>query len=182
MTRLQQYYQDVALPKMMEQFGYTNRWQVTRFHKISINMGVGIAAKEKDAKITEKAAEELAQIVGQKPVITRSKKAIANFHLQEKQPIGVMVTLRRQRMFEFFDRLVNVALPRVRDFKGVSPTGFDGRGNYTLGLREHSIFPEINIDKVDRIKGMNVTVVTTAWSDRESLELLRLMGMPFRAA
>src|SRR6266852_3941463 len=154
------------------------RMRVPRLDKIVINMGLGEARE--NAKILDSAAEELGQITGQKPVITRARKAISNFKLREGMPIGAMVTLRRERMYEFFDRLVNVALPRVRDFRGVSDKSFDGRGNYSLGLREHTIFPELNLDKVEKVKGMTISVITTAKSDFEGLTLLKALGMPFR--
>jgi len=153
--------------------------QVPKIEKIVVNMGLGEAINNN--KLIEQAEEQLMAISGQKAVVTRSRKSIANFKLRENQPIGCMVTLRKDRMYEFFDRLVNVALPRVRDFKGVSAKSFDGKGNYTLGIREQIIFPEINYDKIEKIKGMNVTIVTTAKNDEEGRALLRHMGMPFRA-
>jgi large subunit ribosomal protein L5 len=146
--------------------------------KIVLNIGLGEAIQ--NVKILDTASEELALIAGQKPVITRAKKSIASFKLRENMPIGCMVTLRRDRMYDFLDKLMHIALPRVRDFRGVSPKSFDGRGNYTLGIREHIIFPEINYDKIDKIKGLNITIVTTAQTDEESRYLLRLLGMPFR--
>lgn len=153
--------------------------QVPRLTKVVVNMGLGDAIE--NVKVIETAAEEIGIITGQKPVVTKARKSIANFKLREGVSIGVMVTLRRDPMYHFLDKLLAIALPRVRDFKGVSPKGFDGRGNYTLGIREQIMFPEINYDKIDKIRGMNVTIVTTARTDEEGLELLRLMGMPFRA-
>jgi large subunit ribosomal protein L5 len=178
MARLKEKYAKEILPQMTEKFGYKNVMLVPKIEKICINIGAGDA--KDDAKLMERLAAELTQIAGQKPVITRSKKAIANFHLREDQPVGVRVTLRRERMYEFLDRLVSVALPRVRDFSGIPAKGFDGRGNYTLGINEQIIFPEIDLEKVEKIKGMNVTIVTTAKTDEESKELLRLFGMPFK--
>ena len=166
-------------PAMMKEFEVKNPMAVPRLHKIVVNMGVGEATQ--NAKVLDPAANELGQITGQKPVITRAKKSIAAFKVRAGMPIGAMITLRGDRMYEFFDRLVNVALPRVRDFRGVSTKSFDGRGNYTLGLRDQLIFPEIDYAKVDKLKGMNVTIVTTAKSDDEARALLRHMGMPFRA-
>jgi len=152
---------------------------VPKLSKVVVNMGLGDAIE--NAKVIETAAEEISIITGQKPVVTKARKSIANFKLREGVPIGVMVTLRRDRMYVFLDKLIAIALPRVRDFKGVSPKGFDGRGNYTLGIKEQIMFPEVNYDKIDKIRGMNITIVTTARTDEEGLELLRLMGMPFRA-
>ena len=165
-------------PALMKEFELKNPMAVPKLHKIVINMGVGEATQ--NAKILDPAANELTQITGQKPVITRAKKSIAAFKVREGMPIGAMVTLRGHRMYEFFDRLVNVALPRVRDFRGVSTKSFDGRGNYTLGLHDQLIFPEIDYAKVDKLKGMNVTIVTTAKSDDQARALLRHLGMPFR--
>jgi large subunit ribosomal protein L5 len=176
--RLLEKYRSDVTPALQKRFSYANPMQVPRVVKVTLNVGLGEA--QQNAKLLESAAEELATITGQKAVITRAKKAIANFRLRENQAIGCMVTLRRARMFEFLDRLINVALPRVRDFRGVSPRGFDGRGNYTLGLREQIIFPEIEYDKVEKIRGMNVSIVTTASSDEEGFELLKALGMPFR--
>ena len=178
MARLKDVYQTEIVPKLREAFGYKNIMQVPRLEKIVLNIGLGEAIQ--NIKLLDSAVEELAQIAGQKPVITRAKKSIAAFKLRTGMPIGCMVTLRRRHMFDFFDKLVNVALPRVRDFRGVSGKAFDGRGNYTLGIREHIIFPEIDYDKIDQIKGMNVTIVTSAQSDAEGKELLKLLGMPFR--
>ena len=169
---------DVA-PALLKEFDLKNPMAVPRLHKIVVNMGVGEATQ--NAKILDPAVNELGQITGQKPVVTRAKKSIAAFKVREGMPIGAMVTLRGDRMYEFFDRLINVVLPRVRDFRGVSSKSFDGRGNYTLGLRDQLIFPEIDYSKVDKQKGMNVTIVTTARSDDEARSLLKHMGMPFRA-
>jgi len=179
MARLQDIYSTDVVPKMREKFRYRNAMQVPRLSKVIVNMGLGEAIE--NAKVLESAAEELGLITGQKPIVTKARKSISNFKLRAGVPIGVKVTLRRDRMYYFLDKLMGVALPRVRDFKGVSPKGFDGRGNYTLGIREQIIFPEINYDKIDKIKGMNITIVTTAGNDEEGLELLRLLGMPFRA-
>lgn len=179
MARLQEFYDTDVVPKMREKFHYGNPMQVPRLSKVIVNMGLGDAIE--NAKVLESAAEELGLITGQKPIVTKARKSISNFKLRAGVPIGVKVTLRRDRMYYFLDKLMGVALPRVRDFKGVSPRGFDGRGNYTLGIREQIIFPEINYDKIDKIRGMNITIVTTAGSDEEGLELLRLLGMPFRA-
>jgi large subunit ribosomal protein L5 len=165
----------------MEKFGYRNPMQVPRLEKIVLNMGLGkLNDAGKENKVTDDAINEISIIAGQRPVVRRAKKSIAGFKLREGAPIGCMVTLRGNRMYEFFDRLANLALPRVRDFRGVSPNAFDGNGNYTLGLREHTIFPEIDYGKVERIKGMNITIVTTAKKDEEARELLRNLGMPFR--
>jgi large subunit ribosomal protein L5 len=170
-------YKSEAIPALMKHFGYKNVMAVPRFVKINVNMGLGEAIS--NAKILDVAAEELTTITGQHPVVTKAKRSIAAFKLRQGMPIGVTVTLRGNRMFEFFDRLVNIALPRVRDFRGVSPRSFDGRGNYTLGLRDQLIFPEIDYGKVDKARGMNVTIVTTAKTDDEAYELLRILGMPF---
>jgi large subunit ribosomal protein L5 len=176
--RLKERFEKEVAPALMKEFELKNPNAVPRLHKIVINMGVGEATQ--NAKVLDPAASELAAITGQKPVITRAKKSIAAFKVREGMPIGAMVTLRGHRMYEFFDRLVNVSLPRVRDFRGVSTKSFDGRGNYTLGLRDQLAFPEIDYAKVDKLKGMNVTVVTTAKSDSPARALLRHMGMPFR--
>jgi large subunit ribosomal protein L5 len=176
--RLRERFRTAVVPAMMKERGYTNPFQVPRLEKIVINMGVG-EGKE-NAKVLDFATGDLQAITGQKPVITRAKKSIANFKLRENVPIGCKVTLRGPRMYEFLDRLVNVALPRVRDFKGVPPKGFDGRGNYNLGLKEQVIFPEIVFDKVDKVRGMDVTVVTTARTDEEARALLAHLGVPFR--
>ena len=178
MTRLKQIYLKGVVPQLMKHFGYQNPMRVPRLEKITLNMGLGEAVQ--NVKILDSAVEELSLIAGQRAVITRAKRSIAAFKLREGMPIGVRVTLRRNRMEEFFDKLVNVALPRVRDFRGVSGKAFDGRGNYSLGIREQIIFPEINLDKVDKVKGLNISIVTTAKTDEEGKELLRLMGMPFR--
>jgi len=177
-TRLLNRFSKEVAPALMKEFELKNPMAVPKLHKIVINMGVGEATQ--NAKVLDPAANELAQITGQKPVITRAKKSIAAFKVREGMPIGAMVTLRGHRMYEFFDRLVNVALPRVRDFRGVSTKSFDGRGNYTLGLHDQLIFPEIDYAKVDKLKGMNVTIVTTAKTDDEARALLRHLGMPFR--
>ena len=178
MSQLKEIYQKEVVPKLIETFKYRNVMQVPRLRKIVLNMGLGEAIQ--NVKILETAAEELKAIAGQHPVITRGKKSIAAFKLREGMPIGCMVTLRHKRMFDFLQKLVNVALPRVRDFRGISPKAFDGRGNYSLGIKEHIIFPEIDYDKIDKIKGLNISIVTTAKTDEESKELLRLLGMPFR--
>jgi len=172
-------YEKEAIPALMKDFGYKNRMQVPKLDKIVVNMGLGEALTNN--KLLESATAQMAAITGQKPVITKSRKSIANFKLREGQSIGVMVTLRATRMYEFMDRLVGVALPRVRDFKGVATKAFDGRGNYTLGIREQIIFPEINYDEIEKVKGMNVTIVTTAKTDEEGRALLKYMGMPFRS-
>ncbi len=179
-ARMRATYKDTVIPALMKEFGYKNLMQVPKLEKIVVNMGLGEAISNN--KLIEQAEEQMMAIVGQKGVVTRSRKSIANFKLRENQPIGCMVTLRSHRMYEFFDRLVNIALPRVRDFKGVSSKAFDGKGNFTLGIKEQIIFPEINYDKIEKIKGMNVTIVTTANSDDEGRALLRHMGMPFRTA
>jgi large subunit ribosomal protein L5 len=176
--RLLEFYRSECVPKMMQEFRYKSAMQVPRLTKIVVNLGMGEAIQ--NIKLLESASAELAAITGQKAVVTRAKKSIAAFKLREGMPIGTMVTLRRQQMYEFFDKLVNVVLPRVRDFRGVSERAFDGRGNYTLGIREQIIFPEIDYDKIDKVKGMNITIVTTAPTDEEGKLLLRLMGLPFR--
>jgi len=178
LARLKEYYKQKVVPALQREFQYKNIMEVPTLQKIVINMGVGEAIN--DIKILDSAVNELAMITGQRPVITKAKKSIAGFKLRAGMSIGCMVTLRKNLMFEFFDRLVNVALPRVRDFKGLSSKSFDGRGNYTLGIREHIIFPEINYDKIDKVKGMNITIVTTANSDEEGKALLKHLGMPFR--
>jgi large subunit ribosomal protein L5 len=177
-ARLQGKFQKEILPAVMKELDIKNPMAAPRLHKIVINMGVGEATQ--NAKVLDPAVGELGQITGQKPVVTRAKKSIAAFKVRENMPIGAMVTLRGDRMYEFFDRLVNIALPRVRDFRGVSTRSFDGRGNYTLGLRDQLIFPEIDYAKVDKLKGMNVTIVTSAKSDDQARTLLKHMGMPFR--
>lgn len=176
--RLRNKYKDEIVPQLMKDFGFKNVMQVPKLERIVVNMGLGEAVQ--NAKLVESAAEELKAITGRKPVITRAKKSIASFKLREGMPIGVMVTLRGEQMYDFLDRLVSIALPRTRDFKGISPKAFDGRGNYTLGIREQIVFPEINYDKIDRIKGMNVTLVTTAETDEQGRALLKSLGMPFR--
>jgi len=178
-ARLRERYKTDVVPALMRDLGFTNVLRVPKLEKIVLNMGLGEAVQ--NPKIIDSAVEEMTAIAGQKPVVTRAKKAISNFKLREKIPIGVMVTLRGERMYEFFDRLVNVTLPRVRDFKGVPDRSFDGRGNYSLGLREQVIFPEINLDKVDKIKGLTIVVCTSARTDAEAKTLLRALGMPFRA-
>ena len=178
MTQLESYYEEQVAPKLKEKFKYKNVHQIPKLEKIVLNMGLGEAIQ--NIKILDSAVEELTNIAGQKPVITRAKKSIAAFKLREGMPIGCMVTLRRIRMYDFFNKLVNVALPRVRDFRGISAKAFDGAGNYSLGIKEHIIFPEIDYDKIDKIKGMNISIITSAKSDEEGRELLTLMGMPFR--
>ena len=178
MARLREMYRNEIAPKLAEQYKYKSSMEIPRLSKVVLNMGLGEAIQ--NIKILDSAAEELAQISGQKAVITRARQSIAAFKLRKGMPIGCMVTLRGNRMYEFFDKLVNVALPRVRDFRGVSPRALDGRGNYTLGIKEHIIFPEIDYDKIDKIKGMNITIVTTAKNDDEARSLLAWMGMPFR--
>lgn len=177
MVRLKQKYDDQVVPAMKSEFGYKNSMQVPKLEKITINVGLGEATQ--NIKALDSTVAEITAIAGQKPVITRAKKAIANFKLREGVPIGCMVTLRRERMYEFLDRLIHVALPRVRDFKGVSDRSFDGRGNYSMGLREQIIFPEINPDKVEKARGMTVTITTTAKTDPEGRALLKHLGMPF---
>ena len=177
--RLKERYRKEILPALVKEFKYENLMAVPRLRKIVVNMGLGEAIQ--NAKLLDAASRELAQITGQRPVITRARKSIANFKLRKNMPIGAMVTLRGDRMYEFFDRLVNIVLPRVRDFRGVSSKSFDGRGNYTIGLHDQLIFPEIDYAKVDKLKGMNVTIVTTAGSDDQARALLKQLGMPFRA-
>ncbi len=178
MARFKEVYQAKVVDALMKRFNYKNRMQVPKLEKIIVNMGLGEAIQ--NIKILDSAAQEMSQITGQKPVITKAKKSIAQFKLRTGMPIGCMVTLRKERMYEFFNRLVNVTLPRVRDFKGLSGKSFDGRGNYALGIREQLIFPEIHYDKIDKVKGMNIVIVTTAKTDEEGKELLKLLGMPFR--
>jgi large subunit ribosomal protein L5 len=178
MSQLKEFYEKEAVPKLTKTFNYKNIMQVPKLEKVVLNMGLGEAIQ--NIKLLDAAAEELQIIAGQHPVITRAKKSIAAFKLREGMPIGCMVTLRRNRMYDFFYKLVNVALPRVRDFRGISGKAFDGRGNYSLGIKEHIIFPEIDYDKIDKIKGLNISVVTSARNDEEGKELLRLLGMPFR--
>jgi large subunit ribosomal protein L5 len=178
MSRLRNRYEKEVAPALKKEFGYDNVMAIPRLQKVVVNMGLGEATQ--NAKIVDTGVDELARITGQKPVITRAKKSISQFKVRKGMPIGTMVTLRGERMWEFLDRLVSVALPRVRDFRGVSPRGFDGRGNYTLGLRDQLLFPEIDYMKVDKARGMNISVVTTAKTDEESRKLLQLLGMPFR--
>lgn len=178
MARLKELYQNEIVQKLRNEFNYSNIMEVPKLEKIVVNMGLGEAIQ--NIKILDSASAELSKITGQKSVITKAKKSIASFKLREGMPIGCMVTLRRDRMYEFLDRLLNVALPRVRDFKGVSGKAFDGQGNYTLGIKEQLIFPEINYEEIDKVKGLNVTIVTSAKSDEEGKALLKHMGMPFR--
>jgi large subunit ribosomal protein L5 len=178
MSNLQKYYDEQVVPKLTEKFKFANVHQIPRLKKVVLNMGLGEAIS--NIKILDSAVEELMSIAGQRPVITRAKKSIAAFKLRAGMPIGCMVTLRRKHMYDFFDKMVNIALPRVRDFRGISPKAFDGAGNYSLGIKEHIIFPEIDYDKIDKIKGMNISIVTSAVNDDEGRELLTLMGMPFR--
>ncbi len=179
-ARLRLRYEREIVPVLMRELKIDNRMRVPKLDKIVINMAMGEARE--NIKILDAAVEELRQITGQKPVITRARKAISNFKLRQGMPIGVMVTLRRERMYEFLDRMVNIALPRVRDFRGVSDKAFDGRGNYSLGLREHTIFPELNLDKIERVKGMTISITTTAKSDFEGFTLLKAIGLPFRGS
>jgi large subunit ribosomal protein L5 len=176
--RIKSKYNDEVVPKLMEQFQYKSIMQVPRLVKISVNQGIGAATSDK--KLVDVAIEEMATITGQRPVATRAKKSISNFKLREQMPIGARVTLRNYRMYEFLDRLINIALPRVRDFRGINDKSFDGRGNYTMGVTEQIMFPEIDIDKVSRITGMDITFVTTAKTDAEAYALLSLLGMPFK--
>ena len=177
-SRAEEKYENEVAGELAKRFGYKNRFQVPRLEKIVVNMGIGDALQ--NAKLQESAEKELALITGQKAAIRRATKSVASFKIREGMVVGLAVTLRRRRMYEFYDRLVNAAIPRVRDFRGVPAKSFDGRGNYTLGIREQIVFPEINIDKVEKIRGMNVTIVTTAKTDEEGLALLQAMGMPFR--
>jgi len=179
MARLKELYWQKLVPALRQELGYANIMQVPRLEKIVVNMGLGEATQ--NTKVLESGVNDLSQITGQKPVVTKAHKSIANFKLREGVAIGCAVTLRGERMFEFLDRLVNVALPRVRDFRGVSDRSFDGRGNYSLGIREHTIFPEINLDKVEQVKGFTISMVTTAKTDTEGRALLRALGMPFRS-
>ncbi|GAM10953.1 50S ribosomal protein L5 [Geobacter sp. OR-1] len=178
MARLKELYDKEIIPKLMTEMKYKSVMEVPKLEKIVINMGLGEAIQ--NVKILDSAVDELAQISGQKAVITKAKKSIASFKLRQGMPIGCMVTLRKDRMYEFLDRLLNISLARVRDFKGLSPKAFDGMGNYSLGIKEQLIFPEINYDKIDKIKGLNITIVTTARTDEEGRSLLKLLGMPFR--
>ncbi len=176
--RLRKYYQETIVPKLTEQFGYTNIHQVPKVVKIVVNRGLGEASQ--NAKALESSLNELAVITGQKPVVTRAKKAIAGFKIRQGMPVGLMVTLRSEKMYAFLDRLISLALPRIRDFRGISPKSFDGRGNYTIGVKEQLIFPEIDYDKIDQIRGFDVSIITTANTDEEGRALLKEMGMPFR--
>ncbi len=178
MARLLEHYKKEIVPKLMEKFSYDSVMQVPRLMKISINMGIGEGAK--DIKLIDAAMDDLAMITGQRPVITRARKSISNFKIREGMPIGCKVTLRKTKMYEFLDRFINIVLPRVRDFRGVPDNSFDGMGNYTLGITEQSIFPEVNVDKILNVQGMDITFVTSAKSDEEAKELLALLGMPFR--
>jgi large subunit ribosomal protein L5 len=178
MARLKDYYIKKVVPALIEKFNYKNPMQVPKMEKIVINMGLGEAIQ--NVKIIDRAVQELAAITGQKPVINKAKKSIATFKLRQGMPVGCSVTLRKNNMYEFFDRLVNAALPKVRDFRGISPNAFDGRGNFSIGLQEQTIFPEIEYDKVEKVKGMNITIVTTAKTDAEARLLLELMGVPFK--
>lgn len=178
MARLKEYYLKTVVPALVKEFDYKNPMQVPKMEKIVVNMGLGEAIS--NVKIIDGAVQEMAMITGQKPVITKAKKSIATFKLRQGMPIGCSVTLRKETMYEFFDRLVNVALPKVRDFRGISPSAFDGRGNYSIGLHEQIIFPEIEYDKIEKVKGMNITIVTSAKTDEEARVLLKLMGVPFK--
>ena len=178
MSRLKGTYQTELMPALSKEFNYVSSMEVPKLERIVLNMGLGEAIQ--NIKVLDAALGELALIAGQHPIVTRARKSIASFKLRAGMPIGCMVTLRRTRMYDFFDKLVNIALPRVRDFRGLSDKSFDGRGNYTLGIKEHIIFPEIDYDKIDKIKGLNITIVTTAKTDEEGKALLRMMGMPFR--
>ncbi len=179
MARLKTYYEKEVAPALVKRFGYKNRMEVPKLEKIVINMGLGDAIQ--NIKILDNAVQELSAIVGQKPVITKAKKSIATFKLRKGMPIGCMVTLRQNRMYEFFDRLVSAAIPRIRDFRGISPKSFDGRGNFSMGIKEQFIFPEVEYDKIEKVMGMNITVITSAKTDDEARELLKLMGVPFRS-
>ena len=178
--RLQVHYEERVLPRLIENFGYKSRFQAPKLEKVVINVGLGEAPK--NAKLLESVVQEIADITGQRPVVTRARKAISNFALREGMPVGVKVTLRRERMYEFMDRLINVTLPRVRDFRGIPTRSFDGRGNYTLGIKEQIIFPEIDYDKIDKVRGLELTIVTTARTDEEARRMLALMDMPFKRA
>jgi large subunit ribosomal protein L5 len=178
MARLKDYYEKEVVPALIQEFKYKNRMEVPRMVKIVVNMGLGEAIQ--NIKILDSAVDELGRIVGQRPVITKARKSIATFKLRKGMSIGCVVTLRRERMYEFFDRLVNVAVPRIRDFRGLPPKSFDGRGSFSMGINEHYIFPEIEYDKIDKVKGLNITIVTTAKNDDEARRFLQLMGVPFR--
>jgi len=176
--RLKSQYQETVIPRLMQEFGYTNVHQVPKLVKVTVNRGLGEAAQ--NAKALESSLQEITLITGQKAVVTRAKKAIAGFKIRQGMPVGMMVTLRGDRMYSFLERLIHLALPRIRDFRGINPKGFDGRGNYSLGLKEQLIFPEIEYDKIDKIRGMDIAIITTARTDREGLALLKALGMPFR--
>ncbi|WAS05207.1 50S ribosomal protein L5 [Gloeomargaritales cyanobacterium VI4D9] len=176
--RLKSQYQETVIPRLMQEFGYTNVHQVPKLVKVTVNRGLGEAAQ--NAKALESSLQEITLITGQKAVVTRAKKAIAGFKIRQGMPVGMMVTLRGERMYSFLERLIHLALPRIRDFRGINPKGFDGRGNYSLGLKEQLIFPEIEYDKIDKIRGMDIAIITTARTDREGLALLKALGMPFR--
>lgn len=176
--KLKTFYQETIVPKMMDQFKYTNIHQVPKLLKVTINRGLGEASQ--NAKALESSLNEIALITGQKPVVTRAKQAIAGFKIRQGMPVGMMVTLRSHRMYDFVERLINLSLPRIRDFRGVSPKSFDGRGNYTMGVREQLIFPEVEYDSIDQIRGMDISIITTAHTDEEGRALLKEMGMPFR--
>ncbi|MCX5851056.1 MAG: 50S ribosomal protein L5 [Deltaproteobacteria bacterium] len=178
MARLKDYYEKEVVPALIQEFKYKNRMEVPRMEKIVVNMGLGEAIQ--NIKILDSAVDELGRIVGQRPVITKARKSIATFKLRKGMSIGCVVTLRRERMYEFFDRLMNVAVPRIRDFRGLPPKSFDGRGSFSMGINEHYIFPEIEYDKIDKVKGLNITIVTTAKNDDEARRFLQLMGVPFR--
>ncbi|HXH02830.1 MAG TPA: 50S ribosomal protein L5 [Candidatus Competibacteraceae bacterium] len=177
-ARLQQYYRDEVVPKLREQFGYKNVMEVPRITKITLNMGVGEAVGDK--KVMEHAVSDLAQIAGQKPIVTKARKSVAGFKIREGWPIGCKVTLRRDRMYEFLDRLINIAIPRIRDFRGLSSRSFDGQGNYSMGVREQIIFPEIDYDRIDALRGLDITITTTARTDEEGQALLAAFNFPFR--
>jgi large subunit ribosomal protein L5 len=179
MARLQQFYKETVVPQLIKQFGYKSVMEVPRIEKIVLNMGVGEAVADK--KIMDNAVGDMVKIAGQKPVVTKARKAIAGFKIREGYPIGCMVTLRRGRMYEFLDRLVSISIPRIRDFRGISPRGFDGRGNYNMGVKEQIIFPEIDYDKVDALRGMNISITTTAKTDDEARALLTAFRFPFRS-
>lgn len=178
MARLKQYYKDSVVAKLTEQFGYTSPMQVPRIEKITLNMGVGEAVADK--KVMENAVSDMEKIAGQKPIVTKAKKSVAAFKIRDDYPVGCKVTLRRERMYEFLDRLITVAIPRIRDFRGISGKSFDGRGNYNMGVKEQIIFPEIEYDKIDALRGMNITITTTAKSDEEAKALLAAFSFPFR--
>ena len=179
MSRLQTYYKEVVVPQMMEQFGYDNVMQVPRITKIALNMGVGEAVADK--KVMDRAVGDMTAIAGQKPVVNNARKSVASFKIRDGWPVGCKVTLRRERMYEFLDRLVNIAIPRIRDFRGLNRKSFDGRGNYSMGVKEQIMFPEIDYDKIDAIRGLDVTIATTAKNDEEALALLQAFNFPFRA-